>query len=101
MSDILIQSDMDSLKHKMRENLPENYFCYWNVNGKPQSVEAGEMIKFSDGDRVVAKSVIISVKKGRIEFEPLRRADEELPVSPPDRGFKYITEDAMEEFQNE
>lgn len=90
MSDILIQSDRDSLDHKMKGNVPEGHYCFWTVNGKPRNVEEGEKILFSDGDSVFAKGVIIDVREGEIRFDPLQEVDEENPVEPPSRGFKYI-----------
>lgn len=93
MSNILIQASKSDTKHKMKGNFPKSHYCFWSVNGRPKNVEVGEMVLFSDGDRVYAKGVVLSVKDGEIRFSPLQRVDEENPVEPPSRGFKYIDGD--------
>lgn len=94
-SDVIIQSKKQAISHKMKSHFqdPENFICWWEVNGKPQKTMKGKKILFSDGEEVFAKGTILEVEEERITFEPLEKTSEENPVEPPTRGFKYLIYD--------
>jgi hypothetical protein len=90
--DVLIQAKPETVQHKMKEyfSTPEDYICWWDVNGKPQKTSKNCTILFSDGEKVYAKGTILEVEEDRITFSPLEKVELENPKEPPSRGFKYV-----------
>lgn len=86
---ILIRASRERTAHKMREYMGDG-FCWWTVNGTPRQTKEGDIIMFSDGDRVYAEAEILGVEEGQIEFYPLDRVDKPNPKKPPTRGFTYV-----------
>ena len=94
-NDVLIRASPEHLAHNMIGEVPVGHLPYWRVHGTPRQTKVGRTILFSDGERVIARGLIAKLEDGRIWFSPLEAVDEELPAEPPERGFKYVTDETV------
>lgn len=97
--DVIIRAPEQDLRHKVFDYMdladndiyPRRSLAYWRVNGTPQRTGPGRTIMFStDGENVDFYAPICTVEEGRIWFDFLSPTSFEVPVEPPNRGFKYF-----------
>ncbi|MFU1780266.1 hypothetical protein ACM16X_02670 [Haloarcula japonica] len=89
MKDLLFQMDRDWIR-KHLESTYDGRFCRIPVSQEPELSGEGQKILFSDGDKVIAESVITEIRSGEVRFEPLTAVRKPNPESPPGNGFEYV-----------
>jgi hypothetical protein len=87
MMDVLIRASKEKVEHKLEKH--DIDYCWWTVSGTPRQCTGGDMIFFSDGERIHAEGKILEINEGEIVFTPLKEVDKPQPRKPPTRGFTY------------
>lgn len=91
--DVLIKSDKKRYTTRLTMSYPRTLSAIGPSTGPPRQTGPGRTILFSDGDAVIAKSMITAVEDGRIWFNPLQFVNEPQPREPPTRVFCYVEGD--------
>lgn len=88
--DVLIRARRERVEHKFQRNCPSADYCFW-TGIKPRKVLPGDIVMFTDGERVYAQGEIQGVDEFEgLIFSPLKEVDYLQPKKAPTRGFTYV-----------
>jgi hypothetical protein len=87
--DLLVEKSRSWIEERFYENY-SGRFCRLELNEKPGQAGEGDLVLFSDGDRVYGEARIEDVKSGFVRLEPLTPVVKPNPEEPPGYGFEYV-----------
>jgi len=87
--DLLVEKPQPWIEERIYENY-SGRFCRLELNERPGQVGEGNLVLFSDGDRVYGEARIEEVKTDFLRIEPLTPVVKPNPEEPPGYGFEYV-----------
>ena len=97
--DILIYAKPEKIEHKMKKNIAEGCYCYWETSRipAPNKLLEVEKVYFSDRKKIYAEGKFLPDLTDSMEsaicFDPLIKVNKKQPKKPPTRGWCYINKE--------